>query len=65
MLNRFSQEIKKKYYEKPIRKRKYYKQDYEQDNSDDGSDTHITEIRKPKKRPKNRILYEYEIDDIF
>ena len=54
----------KKYYEKPIRKRKYYKRDYEQDDSDDDSDTYITEIRKRKKRPKKRILYEDEIDGI-
>ena len=67
MLNRFSQEIKKKYYEKPIRKKKKkknYKRDYEQDDSDDDSDTYITEIRKRKKRPKKRILYEDEIDGI-
>ena len=54
----------KKYYEKRIRKRKYYKRDYEQDDSDDDSDTYITEIRKRKKRPKKRILYEDEIDGI-
>ena len=55
---------KKKYYEKPIRKRKYYKRDYEQDNSDDDSNTYITEISKRKKRPKKSILYEDEIDGI-
>ena len=55
---------KKKYYEKPIRKRKYYKRDYEQDDSDDDSNTYITEISKRKKRPKKSILYEDEIDGI-
>ena len=55
---------KKKYYENPLRKRKYYQRSYEQDDSDDDSDTYITEIRKRKKRPKKRILYEDEIDGI-
>ena len=55
---------KKKYYENPLRKRKYYQRNYEQDDSDDDSDTYITEIRKRKKRPKKRILYEDEIDGI-
>ena len=54
----------KKYYEKPIRKRKYYKRDYEQDDSDDDSNTYITEISKRKKRSKKSILYEDEIDGI-
>ena len=54
----------KKYYEKPIRKRKYDKQDYEQEDSDDGSGTYITEIRKRKKTPKIRIIYEDDIDGI-
>ena len=55
---------KKKYYENPLRKRKYYQRNYEQDDSDDDSDTYITEIRKRKKRPKKRIIYEDQIDGI-
>ena len=55
---------KKKYYENPLRKRKYYQRHYEQDDSDDDSDTYITEIRKRKKRPKRHIIYEDEIDGI-
>ena len=55
-----------KYCEKPIRKRKYYKRDYEQVDSDDDDDRdmYITEIRKRKKRLKKCIIYEDEIDGI-
>ena len=46
------------YYEKPIRKRKFFKRDYkrrydeEEDQSDD-SDNYVTEVRKRRKKPKN------------
>ena len=53
-----------KFYEKPITKRKYSKQDYEREDSDDDSDTYITEIRKRRRKPKRHIIYEDEINGI-
>ena len=56
------------YYEKPIRKRKFFKRDYERrydeeenEESDDGDD-YITEIRQRKKKPRKRLIYDDEID---
>ena len=56
------------YYEKPIRKRKFLKHDYERrydeeenEESDDGDD-YITEIRQRKKKPRKRLIYDDEID---
>ena len=56
------------YYEKPIRKRKFFKLDYERrydeeenEESDDG-DNYITEIRQRKKKPRKRLIYDDEID---
>ena len=56
------------YYEKPIRKRKFFKRDYERrydeeenEKSDDGDD-YITEIRQRKKKPRKRLIYDDEID---
>ena len=56
------------YSEKPIRKRKFFKPDYEwrydeeeNEESDDG-DNYITEIRQRKKNPKKRLIYDDEID---
>ena len=53
------------FYEKPIRKRKFFKRDYErrysdeEDESDDSED--YIEVRK-KKQPRKRLIYDDEID---
>ena len=61
------QKPSRKFYEKRIRKRKYYNSEREYENEQghsDDSDPYITEIRKRKKKPKKRIIYEDEIDGI-
>ena len=55
------------YYEKPLRKRKFFKQNYErrfdeeQDDSD-VSDEYITEVCKRRKKTRKRLIYDDEID---
>ena len=55
------------YYEKSIRKRKFFKRDYERrydeekDESDD-SDNYVTEVRKRRKKTRKRLIYDDEID---
>ena len=53
------------YYEKPIRKRKFFKRDYkrnEKDNESDDSDNYVTEVRRHRKKPRKRFIYDNEID---
>ena len=53
------------YYEKPIRKRKFFKRDYkrnEEDNESDDSDNYVTEVRRRRKKPRKRLIYDNEID---
>ena len=54
-------------YEKPLRKRKFFKRNYErrfgeeQDDSD-VSDEYITDVRKRRKKTRKRLIYDDEID---
>ena len=56
------------YYEKPIRKRKFFKRDYErrydeEENEESGDgNNYITEIRQRKNTPRKRLIYDDEID---
>ena len=55
-----------RFYEKPIRKRKFFKQDYEQhkyneEENQESDDEYLTEFRQLKK-PRKRIVYVDEID---
>ena len=53
------------YYEKPIRKRTFFKRDYkrnEEDNESDDSDKYVTEVRRRRKKPRKRLIYDNEID---
>ena len=56
------------YYEKPIRKRKLFKRDYErryneQENEEsDDRDNYITEIHQRKKNPRKHLIYDDQID---
>ena len=56
------------YYEKPIRKRKFFKRNYEQrydekeNEESDDSDNYVTEICQRKKKPRKRLIYDDEID---
>ena len=66
-IEQLQQKPSRKFYEKRIRKRKYYNSEREYENEQghsDDSDPYITEIRKRKKKPKKRIIYEDEIDGI-
>ena len=49
-------------YQKPIRKRKHYR-DMEQEESDE-SDSYITEIRRRPKKQKKRFIYKDELDSV-
>ena len=54
------------FYEKPIRKRKFFKRDFErrysdkEDESDDSED--YIEVQKKRKKPRKRLIYDDEID---
>ena len=54
------------FYEKPIRKRKFFKRDYErrysdkEDESDDSED--YIEVQKKRKKPRKPLIYDDEID---
>ena len=51
-------------YQKPIRKRKHYR-DLEPEEESDESDSYITEMRRrPRKQKKKRIIYEDKIDGV-
>ena len=55
-----------RFYEKPIRKRKFFKQDYEQrrydeEENQESDDDYVTEFRQ-RKKPRKRIVYVDEID---
>ena len=55
-----------RFYEKPIRKRKFFKQDYEQHRYDEeenqeSDDNYVTEFRQ-RKKPCKGIVYVDEID---
>ena len=56
------------YYEKPIRKRKLFKRDYErryneQENEEsDDRNNYITEIHQRKKTPRKRLIYDDQIN---
>ena len=55
-----------RYNEKPIRKRKCFKQDYEQcrydeEENQESDDKYVTEFRQ-RKKPRKRIVYVDEID---
>ena len=55
------------YYEKSIKKRNFFKRDYERrydeekDESDD-SDNYVAEVRKRRKKTRKRLIYDDEID---
>ena len=55
-----------RYYKKPIRNRKFFKQDYEQrryheEENQESDDEYVTEIQQ-RKKPRKRIVYIHEID---
>ena len=55
-----------RFYEKPIRKRKFFKQDYKQhkyneEENQESDDEYVTEFQQLKK-PRKRIVYVDEID---
>ena len=55
-----------RFYEKPIRKRNFFKQDYEQcrydeEENQESDDEYVTEFRQ-RKKPRIRIVYVDEID---
>ena len=55
-----------RYYEKSIRKRKFFKQDYKQrrydeEENQESDNEYVTEIRQ-RKKPRKRIVYVDEID---
>ena len=53
---------RKKYYSKPIRKRKHYS-GLEHETESDESDSYV-EVRRRPKQQKKRIVYEDELDGI-
>ena len=55
------------YYEKAIRKRKFFKRGYErrydeEEDESDHSDNYVTEVRKRRKKPRKYLIYDDEID---
>ena len=54
---------RKKYYSKPIRKSKHYK-DLQTETKSDESDSYVTEIRRRPKQQKIKIVYEDELDGV-
>ena len=61
-----SSQQRNRFYEKPIRKRKFFKQDYEQrryeeEENQESDDDYVTEFRQ-RKKPCKRIVYVDEID---
>ena len=67
-VEQIQQRVRTNHYEKPIRKRKFFKRDYEwkydeeEDESDD-SDNYVTEVRRRRKNPRKHLIYDDEIDD--
>ena len=51
-------------YQKPIRKRKHYRDLEPEEEESDESDSYITEIRRRPRKQRKRIIYEDEIDGV-
>ena len=51
-------------YQKPIRKRKHYRDIEQEESESDESDSYITEIRRRPKKQKKRLIYEDELDGV-
>ena len=51
-------------YEKPIRKRKHYRDLEPEEEESDESDSYITEILRRPRKQRKRIIYEDKIDGI-
>ena len=51
-------------YQKPMRKRKHYRDLEPEEEESDESDSYITEIRRRPRKQRKRIIYEDEIDGV-
>ena len=51
-------------YQKPIRKRKHYRDLEPEEEESDESDSYITEIRRRPRKQRKRIIYEDKIDGV-
>ena len=51
-------------YQKPMRKRKHYRDLEPEEEESDESDSYITEIRRRPRKQRKRIIYEDKIDGV-